>query len=188
MKHITFLVAVMIAGSGMAGSGIAAQSGEDAWAMVYETLSHPRCANCHVADGTPMWTGPEYTLPGRHGMYVGGDPDSQMGAPGQMCDTCHGPANAPVRRGPPGADFWALAPAELAWFGKSSAEVCGQLRDPARNGGRKIADVAARVGDDGLISWGWAPGAGREPAPNSVAALAEALRAWDAAGTPCPTQ
>lgn len=161
-------------------------TGTEAWATIYQTFSHPRCANCHVADGVPMWTGPEYVHPGRHGMHVGGDPDSQMGAPGLMCDTCHGLSNAPVPHGPPGADYWLLPPASLAWFGKSSGQVCAQTRDPALTGGYTAAQLADRLAGNPMVVWAWSPGEGREPAPGTIAALADALRAWDAAGTPCP--
>jgi hypothetical protein len=159
--------------------------GTDAWVTIFQAFSHPRCANCHVADGVPMWTGPEYRG-GRHGMYVGGFADSQMGAPGQTCDICHGPTNAPVPHGPPGAEYWLLAPANLAWFGKTSAKVCAQTRDPARNGGYTAAQLADRMASNPMVLWAWDPGEWREPAPGSISALAEALRAWDAAGTPCP--
>jgi len=74
----------------------------------------------------------------------------------------------------------------MVWFGKSSAEVCAQIKDPARNGGRTLDEVAVHVRDDGLVAWGWNPGPGREPAPGSAQTTFEALSAWAAAGAPCP--
>ena len=41
---------------------------------------------------------------------------------------------------------WQLAPIEADWFGKSSREICPQLRDPARNGGRTMIELAQSFG------------------------------------------
>jgi hypothetical protein len=76
----------------------------------------------------------------------------------------------------------------MVWFGKSSAEICAQIKDPARNGGRTLQDVALHVRDDKLVGWGWAPGADREPAPGSAEATYQAIENWTAAGAPCPTK
>jgi hypothetical protein len=76
----------------------------------------------------------------------------------------------------------------MQWFDKSSAEICAQIKDEARNGKRTIAEVAKHIEDEPLVHWGWAPGPGREPAPYSVAELVELLKQWDAAGAPCPAK
>jgi hypothetical protein len=111
---------------------------------------------------------------------------SGFGNPGLRCTTCHFESNSSILHGPPGAPAWHLAPAEMAWFGKSSAQICAQIKDPDRNGGRTLAEVAEHVRDDALVGWGWAPGPGREPAPGSAGETFAALERWAAAGAPCP--
>lgn len=74
----------------------------------------------------------------------------------------------------------------MAWFGKSSPEICAQIKDPARNGGRTLADVALHVRDDKLVAWGWTPGTDREPAPGSAESTYQAIESWMAVGASCP--
>lgn len=162
-------------------------AGLASWAKVYEVFSHPRCANCHVEDDRPRWSSPHYGATRVHAFNVQrGSDGSGFGNPGLRCTTCHFESNSSVLHGPPGAEGWHLAPREMVWFGKSSAEVCAQIKDPARNGGRTLDEVAVHVRDDGLVAWGWDPGPGREPAPGSAQTTFEALLAWAAAGAPCP--
>jgi hypothetical protein len=70
----------------------------------------------------------------------------------------------------------------------SSLEICAQIKDPDRNGGRSLRDVAQHVRDDKLVGWGWAPGPGREPAPGSAEETSQAIENWMAAGAPCPAK
>jgi len=158
------------------------------WEKIFAVFSHPRCANCHVEDDRPRWSGASYgPAPRVHGFNVQRGLDgSGFGNPGLRCTTCHFEANSEVLHGPPGAENWHLAPAEMAWWEKSSAAICAQIKDPARNGGRTLDEVAVHVRDDRLVGWGWEPGRGREPAPGSAEATFEALQRWAAAGAPCP--
>lgn len=157
------------------------------WQKIYEVFSHPRCANCHVEDDHPRWSGAHYGKTRIHAFnVVRGADGSGFGNPGLRCTTCHFDSNSNILHGPPGAPSWHLAPAEMVWFGKSSAAVCTQIKDPERNGGRTIAEVAEHVRDDALVGWGWAPGPGREPAPGSAEAVFAAISSWGAAGAPCP--
>ncbi len=157
------------------------------WATIFSVFSHPRCANCHVADDHPRWSGASYGKTRFHGFNVQrGTDGSGFGNPGLRCTTCHGETNAPVPHGPPGAPAWHLAPAEMVWFEQSSAAICAQIKDPARNGGRTLEEIALHVRDDKLVGWGWAPGPLREPAPGSAESTYEALVRWTAAGAPCP--
>jgi hypothetical protein len=162
------------------------QPGSSAWAQIHAVFSHPRCANCHVDDGRPRWSGASYGKPRPHAMNVMGG-ESGLGNVGMRCGTCHGKTNAPVAHGPPGAPDWHLAPAAMVWFGKSSAEICRQVKDPGRNGGRTLQQVAEHVRADALVAWGWAPGVGREPAPGSAEQTYRLLQEWISAGAPCPT-
>lgn len=163
------------------------EAGLPQWQKIFEVFSHPRCANCHVEDDQPRWSGAYYGETRVHAFLVGrGEDESGFGNPGLRCLTCHFSSNSPSRHGPPGAENWHLAPAEMAWFGKTSAQICEQIKDPERNGGRTLAEVADHVRDDPLVGWGWDPGPGRESAPGSASETFEALVKWAAAGAPCP--
>ncbi|MEW6640981.1 MAG: hypothetical protein AB1586_10790 [Pseudomonadota bacterium] len=167
----------------------AQDQGPQLWSKIYEVFSHPRCANCHVGpDNVPIWSGSSYgPKPRPHGMNINAGM-SRIGAETIACGTCHGLHNSQVPHGPPGAQEWLLPPPDMQWFGKSSAEICAQIKDPARNGGRTIDKIAEHIAQSEVVHWGWAPGPGREPAPSSAAQLVEFVREWGAAGAPCPTQ
>ncbi len=157
------------------------------WDKVYKVFSHPRCSNCHTADDHPRWVDAKTGAVKFHGMNVKrGSDESGFGNPGLRCTTCHANSNG-VRKGtPPGAPNWHLAPVEMVWFEQSSAQICAQIKDPARNGGRTLEAVADHVLKDPLVAWGWAPGADREPAPGSAQETFDALKRWAEAGAPCP--
>lgn len=155
------------------------------FAPIAEVLSHPRCANCHVGDdGIPLWsTADGGTEPHGFNVHAG---ESRMGIETLPCSTCHGASNSPLPGGAPGVANWALAPAEMQWAARTPGEICRQLKDPDRNGGRTLEEVADHVGHDPLVLWGWAPGPGREPAPGTPEATVQAILAWAEAGAPCP--
>lgn len=181
------VLALCLTGLATPSPARAQDSGAELWDRIHTVFSHPRCANCHVgADNIPVWQGPHYG-PERllHGMHVTGG-ESRIGAETLACSSCHMHTNSPVRHGPPGAPDWALAPVEMQWIDKTSAEICTQIKDPEQNGGRSLAEIADHVDEDELVHWGWQPGLGRDPAPYSKDQVADFLRAWDAAGAPCP--
>lgn len=177
-----------------AAGSISREEGLANWAKFYEVASHPRCSNCHVGpDNLPMWSGPSYGETRPHGMNIDAG-DSRIGAEAVACATCHTTlkearpgANAIPHAAPRVAMPWALAPVEAEWFGKSSAYICEQLKDPERNGGRTIREVAAHLDHDLILHWAWNPGGTREPAPYSLQESMDFLMKWAAAGTPCPT-
>jgi len=76
----------------------------------------------------------------------------------------------------------------MAWEGKSLAQICTQLKDPKRNGGRDIAAILKHVVTDSLVKWAWAPGPGRTSAPGTNAEFAALLEAWAANGAHCPAR
>jgi hypothetical protein len=86
----------------------------------------------------------------------------------------------------PGHPRWDVAPVEMAWQGKSVGELCQQLKDPQRNGGRSLELLHEHLARDDLVAWGWRPGEGREPAPGSQQLLGELARAWIDTGAACP--
>ena len=162
--------------------------GLEAWARIYEVTSHPRCSNCHVGpDNIPMWSGPSYGRARPHGMRINAG-ESRIGAEYVLCSTCHAQRdglNDVPHAAPQVAMNWQLAPVEAEWFGKSSVEICNQLRDPDRNGGRDHLDLASHLDHDLILHWAWSPGGGREPAPYSLQSHVNDVLAWGVAGFPC---
>jgi hypothetical protein len=145
-----------------------------------KVLQHPRCVNCHPAGDRPSQG--DRMAPHQPLVVRGKD---GHGAPGMMCTTCHGGANFEPAR-VPGDPHWHLAPSSMAWEGKSLGEICNQLKDPKRNGGRDLAAILKHVSTDSLVKWGWSPGPGRTPAPGSNAAFTALMQAWIEAGAYCP--
>jgi len=86
----------------------------------------------------------------------------------------------------PGHDRWFLAPIEMAWQGKTISQICEQLKDPQRNGGRNLELLHDHLAHDDLVAWGWHPGEGRDPAPGSQEQLGDLARAWIETGSVCP--
>jgi hypothetical protein len=74
----------------------------------------------------------------------------------------------------------------MAWEGRSLAEICTQIKDPSRNGGRDVAAIVRHMSEDSLVGWAWSPGANRTPAPGSQRELAALLKAWMESGAACP--
>jgi hypothetical protein len=145
-----------------------------------KVLQHPRCVNCHPAGDRPLQT--DRMQPHQPLVVRGVD---GHGAPGLACGTCHGAANYDAAR-MPGHPEWHLAPASMAWEGRSLGAICEQIKDPARNGGKDMAALLHHMAEDSLVGWGWSPGPGRAPAPGSQRAFGELLRAWAEAGAHCP--
>jgi hypothetical protein len=148
-------------------------------------ITHPRCTNCHPADGVPR----QHLAQRPHLPAVVGGEDGH-GPPGLPCAACHQATNTPVvggtLRGVPGNPKWALAPAEMAWVGRSLGAICAQLKDPARNGGKSLAEIQHHMAEDALVAWGWAPGEGRQPVPPSQKIFGELIQAWIDTGAHCP--
>ena len=172
---------------------VSAADGLAAFGRIHEVATHPRCANCHVGeDGVPMWHGASDGPARPHGMNVRAG-ESRMGVETLPCATCHRTSDdfESAPHAPPHAGLdWRLPPAEFAWFGLSAAELCAQLSDPERTGGRDWVGLAEHLVEDsshrGFVLWGWEPGGGREPAPYSLRAHIDDVLAWGAAGQPCP--
>ncbi|WP_231582050.1 hypothetical protein [Puniceibacterium sp. IMCC21224] len=176
-----------------AEGSVAVADGISAFERIYAVVTHPRCANCHVgANNIPMWDGGIAGPARPHGMNIDAG-ISRIGAETLMCSTCH--RTSPVLESAPHAPphtalDWRLAPVEFEWFGKSPAEICAQLSDPARTGGRDWMALAEHLVDDanhrGFVLWGWMPGGGRDPAPGSLQQHVDDVLAWGVAGQPCP--
>lgn len=152
-----------------------------------KVLLHPRCVNCHPAGNAPLQN---MDMKPHQPPVVRGE--ANFGAPGMQCNTCHGPANVEVvaqaegLQSVPGNPNWHLAPIEMAWEGKTLAEICVQIKDVNRNGGKDLAALVEHMAADDLVGWGWTPGKGREPAPGTQAEFGELYKAWAATGAHCP--
>ncbi|WP_072392281.1 Isoquinoline 1-oxidoreductase subunit [Hyphomicrobium sp. CS1GBMeth3] len=145
-----------------------------------KVIQHPRCVNCHPAGDRPAQG--EISHPHQPLVVRGED---GMGAIAMRCTSCHGQANFDFGR-VPGHPQWHLAPIEMAWLGKSLGEICEQIKDPARNGGKSMDELVHHMAEDSLVGWGWEPGVGREPAPGTQKEFGELIKAWVEAGAACP--
>jgi hypothetical protein len=146
-----------------------------------KVILSPRCQNCHPAGERPTQTD---RMRPHQPLVVRGD--GGMGAPaGLFCTTCHHETNFDAA-GVPGNPRWSLAPAEMAWQGKTLGQICVQIKDKDRNGGKDMAALIKHMAEDDLLGWGWNPGAGRTPAPGTQKQFGELIKAWAEAGAVCP--
>jgi hypothetical protein len=146
-----------------------------------KVLTSPRCVNCHPAGDRPL-QGETHRL---HQPPVARGSDG-FGTASMRCATCHQGANFdPADM--PGHPHWHLAPREMAWQDKTIGEICIQIKDPARNGGRSLQQILSHMATDTLVGWAWAPGFGRRPAPGTQQELGALIDAWIKSGAVCPT-
>lgn len=148
-----------------------------------KVLTHPRCLNCHPVKGGP--TQGDDMHPHSPPVVRG---DADFGAAGMTCNTCHGDKNIRLtgHGSIPGHEPWMLAPVSMGWAGVGLAEICAQIKDPERNGGKSLEDLFEHNAHDGLVGWGWDPGEGRTPAPGSQELFGALTRAWIDTGAVCP--
>ena len=143
-----------------------------------KVIMHPRCLNCHPRDDFPR-QGEAMRMhepPVERG--AGG-----MGPTAMRCFTCHGAANF---ERVPGNPAWLLAPREMAWMDRSLGQICEQIKDPKRNGGKTLAQVVEHMAEDKLVGWGWDPGMGRSSAPGTQKEFGALIKAWADNGAHCP--
>lgn len=145
-------------------------------------LLHPRCANCHPDGDSPTQ---RFAMERHDPPVTRGKLD--QGVVGMQCTTCHQDHNQELTR-IPGAPGWHLAPIQMAWQGKSLAQICAQIKDPARNGDKTLGQIVEHAAKDPLVGWGWAPGADREPAPGTQEAFGALVDAWVRSGAECPKE
>jgi hypothetical protein len=150
------------------------------FAEIGKVLSHPRCVNCHTPDETP-----------RQGdMHAIHDPPIERGigdrgVAGMQCTGCHQDHNLELAR-VPGAPGWHLAPVTMVWLDRTPRQICEQIKDSMRNGGRTLGQIHEHLAHDPLVGWGWSPGADRVPAPGTQAELGALALAWIDSGAECP--
>lgn len=143
-----------------------------------KVIASPRCLNCHPVDASPR----QGDLMRMHEPPVVRGADGS-GAVAMQCGTCHGAANFDRV---PGNPRWRLAPREMGWIGRSLGQICEQIKDPKRNGGRSLQQLVHHVADDELVGWAWNPGADRAPAAGTQKEFGQLLNAWVNNGASCP--
>lgn len=155
--------------------------GEAAYLVVHRVLTSPRCQNCHPIGDAPL----HGDVGVAHSMNVTRkSPES-----GMPCTTCHRAKNGTTPGSPPGVlPEWRMPSREhpLVFQGKTPHELCEQLKDPERNGGKSLPGLVEHVEHDTLVLWGWAPGPGRTVPPVSHQTFVKAMETWTKAGAPCP--
>ncbi len=149
---------------------------------VGRVLTHPRCVNCHPVGDRPLQG--ESVNRRLHQPPVARGADG-FGTTSMRCASCHQNANYEAAA-MPGHTHWHLAPPGMAWQDKSLAQICAQIKDPARNGGRTLAQIHEHIATDSLVGWAWAPGFGRAAAPGTQAQLGALVDAWIRTGATCP--
>ena len=144
-----------------------------------KVIMNPRCMNCHPAADRPTQGNDMHAHlpPVAHGAG--------------SCHTCHTDRNFTLMerasyQSIPGHPRWDVAPIEMAWQGKSAGEICQQIKDPQRNGGRSLELLHDHLAKDDLIAWAWHPGVGRDPVPGTQGRLGGLVRAWIDSGAACP--
>jgi hypothetical protein len=178
MRHLAAVVAGLLIAVSAGGQGSSTPSSAT-FDPVASVLMHPRCINCHQDQSPRQGDARTVHLP----LVVRGK--DGHGAPTQQCQTCHQTTNT-ADGFVPGVAEWRLAPLSMLWEGRTKEEICEQIKDPARNGGRRTGEqIIEHMKTDALVLWAWAPGAGRTLPPLSHEKFVEALEAWVKVGMPC---
>jgi hypothetical protein len=157
-----------------------------AFETVRGVLQSPRCVNCHPAGDQPLQGDDSHI----HLQFVQRGPEGK-GVPGLACTTCHGKANPPDSYGehmPPGVSSgWRLPPPQhrMVFAGVSSHDLCEQLKDTTRNGGKDGPALLHHMSEDAITLWGWHPGYGRKPVQLPHEEFVRAFKTWQDAGSPC---
>ena len=145
-----------------------------------KVIESPRCLNCHPVGQRPTQGSDMHP----HGPLVVRGVDNQ-GAVGMRCTTCHQSANFEPS-GVPGNPNWHMAPLGMAWQHHTLGQICEQIKDPKRNGGKTLAQIEEHMAKDDLVGWAWNPGGTREPASGTQARFGALIAAWIDTGAACP--
>ena len=159
----------------------------EAFDKMMAVLTHKRCVNCHPSGDRPRQG--EDSHYHNFGVQRGED---NHGLPALQCATCHQEENNDFS-GVPGAPEWSLAPLRMQWEGLSRVEIARSILDPARNGGRSLAETVKHLTEHELVLWAWEPGVDangtpREKPPVPKEEYIQAVKEWAAAGAPIPEQ
>jgi hypothetical protein len=150
-------------------------------------IQSPRCMNCHTDAAHPFPRQGDDRH--RHMFNVQRGPLGN-GAAGLHCSMCHQSTNN-AASGVPGAPGWHLAPLSMAWEGLSVKDICKELSDPKRNGGRNAAQLADHFAHEALVLWAWVPGTDHAGHPRSLPPMSHEqfmaiVNRWVEGGAACP--
>jgi len=165
------------------GTSLAAKDDGTLFLAFVSVLRHPRCMNCHSEGNFPRQGDDGH----RHVMNVRRGSDGH-GVTAEKCATCHQDHNLVGAHLPPGAPNWGLPPAStpMIWQGLSDAKICRSITDPRQNKNRNLDQLVEHLTEDKLVMWGWDPGEGRNAIPMPHDEFVSKVKAWQAAGAPCP--
>jgi mono/diheme cytochrome c family protein len=160
-----------------------AAAAQAAFNRAWTVFVSPRCQNCHPSGDAPLQGDDSHV----HIQDVKRG-TSGRGVYGMRCSTCHQAANLPGDNMPPGNPKWSLPPIHMKMViqGETAGEFCRQLKDPAKNGNRTLAQIIEHVSTDDLVGWGWNPGDGRTLPPLTRPEFVAAMKAWVDNGAACP--
>ena len=170
-----------------ADGGVAAKpdaaAAQAAFDRAWTVFDSPRCRNCHPSGDAPLQGDDGHV----HIQDVKRGTDGK-GVYGMKCSTCHQAANLPGANMPPGNPKWSLPPSNMKMViqGETAGQFCRQLKDPAKNGNRTLAQIIEHVSSDDLVGWGWNPGDGRTLPPLNRPEFVAAMKTWVDNGAACP--
>ena len=154
-----------------------------------KVIMNPRCMNCHPASDRPTQGNdmhPASAARSRAGPTAAACPATPAAPATWIATSRFSPASRPPSKACRGirAGAWRRS----RWRGKASrsGEICRQIKDPQRNGGRNLALLHEHLAHDDLVGWAWKPGPGRDPAPGTQERLGELVQAWIDSGATCP--
>jgi len=154
---------------------------QKAFAEAAQVFFHPRCLNCHPVGDAPLIK--DDSQPHLFGVKRG--PDGKGIAP-LSCTLCHRDENQ--EGGPPGVPDWHM-PTEnipMVFQGRATGELCRQLKDPQKNGGRTGEQIIDHIDKDPRVLWGWNPGKGRTVPKMGHEEFAAKMHEWVKKGCACP--
>ena len=160
-----------------------AATSQAAFLRAWTVFDSPRCKNCHPAGDAPLQGDDSHV----HIQDVKRGLDGK-GVYGMKCHTCHQDANLSGANMPPGNPKWSLPPANMKMViqGETPGQFCRQLKDPAQNGHRTLAQIMEHVSQDDLVGWGWNPGDGRTLPSLNRPDFVAAMQRWVDNGAACP--
>ena len=134
---------------------------------IAKVLTHPRCMNCHPAGEIRCRARTVTNICRRRGaktsLQVRSAPPARLVT---TTRTSQSPRPPPTKASP-AIRAGASRRCRWLWQGKSIGDICRQVKDVSRNGGRDLALLQEHIAKDDLVAWGSNPGPGREPAPGA---------------------
>lgn len=155
-----------------------------AFADAAKVFFSARCINCHPGGDNPLQgddNKPHEPLIPR-GKEGRGSEDIQ-------CAMCHLEKNTDGDKMPPGVPDWHMPPEnqKMIFQGLTIAQLCNNLKDPLKNGGRKnVKDAVEHISTDPKVLWAWTPGNGRTTPPISHSDFVKKMNEWLVNGAACP--